>query len=287
MIKQLLKSAVIAASIASSAVFAMPIDLGNAGNYTLLATGTNIWHGQQDYGSLVLGSEAYIHGDVGARNSLNMAHGAVVYGDADYGSLTQNPGASIEGDATAIQGSAFWDALYADVKSASQAALGLGGVHTAAVTTTTTFSRQGDLSVFNIGGLSLSAGNKLTLQGNADDVFIINVGSSGFVLGGGAAIILEGIRAENVLFNMHGILNAGHVNVAAGTMQGTYIAPDAYMQLGDGLDLNGVRFLGAGISGNLQTVHGITPPPVDVPEPSMLLLLGLGLVGLGVARRRQ
>lgn len=276
-----------ACALTSGAVFALPVDLGNAGNYTLLATGTNIWYGQQDYGHLVLGSEAYIHGDVGARNSLNMAHGAVVYGDADFGSLIQNPGSSIQGDAT-VQGSAFWDALYADVKSASQAALSLGGVNSGSVNSTKTFARQGDLSVFNISGLNLSAGNSLTLQGNENDVFIINVGNSGFILGGGAAIILEGLRAENVLFNMHGVLNAGHVNVAAGTMQGTYIAPDAYMQLGDGLNLDGVRFLGAGISGNLQDVYGITPPPpVSVPEPSALLLLGLGLIGLGAMRRRQ
>jgi hypothetical protein len=106
----------------------------------------------------------------------------------------------------------------------------------------------------------------------------------GFMLGGGAAIILDGLRAENVLFNMHGALNNGHVNVAAGSMQGTYISPDAYMQLGDGLNLDGVRFLGAGISGNLQTVHGFTPP-VNVPEPSALLLLGFGLLGLVVMRR--
>ncbi|MEN0039564.1 MAG: PEP-CTERM sorting domain-containing protein [Cellvibrio sp.] len=285
MIKQLLKSVTLACTLASSAVFALPVDLGNAGNYTLLATGTSVHDGTPMYGDLILGSEAYIYGDVGARNLLNMAHGAVVYGDADYGSLIQNAGSSIEGDAS-VQGSAFWDALYADVKSASQAAKALAGVNAGYVNSSQIFDRQGDVSVFNILGLNLSAGKSLTLKGNASDVFIVNVDYFGFMLGGGAEIILDGVSAENVLFNMHGALNAGHVNVAAGTMKGTYIAPDAYMQLGDGLDLEGVRFLGAGISGNLQTVHGFTPPQVTVPEPSALFLIGLGLIGLGFARRR-
>lgn len=289
MIKRIFQNAVALLMLAASYSHALPVDLGKAGDYTLLATGTNVWHGLPMYGNLELGSEAYIHGNVGVRNTLNMAHGSVVYGNADFGSLFQNPGAAIQGDANQ-QGTAFWDSLYRDLKSASQAAKALGGVDAGYINSTQTFNRQGDLSVFNITGLNLSAGNSLTLKGSADDVFIINVDYFGFMLGGGAEIILDGINADNVLFNMHGILNEGHVNVAAGAMQGTYIAPDAYMQLGDGLELDGVRFLGAGISGNLQTVHGITTgdnPPVVVPEPSILLLFGFGLIGLGVARRRR
>ncbi len=286
MIKPFLKSVAMAFSLASSAVFALPVDLGNAGDYTLLATGTSVWHGQPMYGNLELGSEAEIFGNVGVRNTLNMAHGSVIHGDADFGSLTQNPGASIEG-AAGVEGAAFWDALYSDVKNASQTAKALGGVNRGYINSTQTFERQGDVSVFDIAGLNLTAGSSLTLKGTANDVFIVNVDYFGFMLGGGAAILLDGVAAKNVLFNMHGVLNAGHVNVAAGTMQGTYIAPDAYMQLGDGLNLDGVRFLGAGISGNLQTVYGITPPVVNVPEPAGLLLIGFGLLGLGLVHSRQ
>ncbi|MFC3116001.1 PEP-CTERM sorting domain-containing protein [Cellvibrio fontiphilus] len=287
MIKRIFHSIAIGLLMAANS-YALPVDLGKAGAYTLLATGTNVHHGIPLYGNLELGSEAYIHGNVGVRNTLNMAHGAVVYGNADFGSLYQNPGAAIQGDANQ-QGSAFWDSLYSDLKAASLAAKALGGTNAGYINSSQTFHRQGDVSVFSITGLNLSAGHSLTLKGNADDVFIVNVDYFGFMLGGGAAIVLDGIKAENLLFNMHGALNAGHVNVAAGSMQGTYIAPDAYMQLGDGLNLDGVRFLGAGISGNLQTVQGFPgdQPPAVVPEPSVLLLFGFGLMGLGLVRLRR
>ncbi len=243
------------------------------------------------YGELILGAEADVYGNVGARGLLSFAPKAEVHGDASYGLLSMGAEAGIDGIATA-QGSDFWDALYSDIKSASNTAKAMAGMDAGAVTSTRTLERTDDVSVYNLSTIWLDGGS-LTLKGGVDDVFIINVRDN-FFLGGLAAILLDGVAAENVLFNMYGSIaqGTGHINVAAGTLQGTFIAPDANMQLGDGLtEFSNVRFLGAGMSANLQTLHGITPPDMTPPvitvsEPSMLLLIGLGLMGLGAIRRR-
>ncbi len=267
MLKQFTKIVISTIAFASMQILASPVNLGKAGSYTLLSHGTT-WNEMPLYGNLELGSEALINGNVGVRHTLNMAHGAVVVGNADFGSLTKNPGATING-AESIQSSNFWDALYNDVKSASQTAKAMTGVNAGYINSTQTFTRQGNVSVFNIIGLNLGSGKSLTLKGNENDVFIINVDYLGFTSSGGASIELDGVSYQNVLFNIHGMLNMGHVNVAAGKMQGTYIAPNGYFQLGDGLELNNVRFLGAGISGNLQFVCGAFPvDPVDPVDPS-------------------
>jgi hypothetical protein len=279
-----------ALSALSAGAFATPVNLGGAANYTLLATGTPA-STPSSYGDLLLGSDATIYGNVGARNSVGMASGVAIHGTVDYGGSFGRAAGATSGTVTA-RASSFWDGLYDDLSSASQAALSMenGGANKGAVDHTRSFRSQGSLSVFNISGLALGVGDSLTLSGNAGDQFIINVGANGFHLGGGASIILDGIAADDVLFNMYGKLNDGYTNVADGTLAGNYIAPDGFFTLGDGLRLDNVRFLGAGIQGNLQTVHGIDrapPPPVtSVPEPGALGLILLGLTGLGYAYRR-
>lgn len=243
---------------------ATPVDLGSAGTYTLLSIGANP-------NSVILGSNAEIHGNVGARYFLNMASGAEILGNADYGIASIGAGASITGAST-TRGNSFWNDVASDLQTASNAAKAMTGTNEGAITASTIFASSGHLSVFKVSKVNLGAGESLTLKGDADDQFVVNVGGN-FALGGGA-IKLDGVSADNVLFNIYG--NGADVNVGAGHMQGTYIAPKGTMELGDGLTLKGVRFLGKTIQGNLQDVYEPTP----VPEPSGLPMMVIGLLGI-------
>jgi choice-of-anchor A domain-containing protein len=286
-IKSLFVAVALLAIVGTS--FATPVDLGQAGDYTLLSTGTT-WYGNPLYGDMILGSAADVHGNVGARGLLNVGASAAINGDAGYGTLIMAPGASISG-ARNQQDNAFWNGLYHDLRNASSVALGETADKTYGnvIASSTIFDSQNG-SVFDIAGLNLGAGDTLTLKGSAADQFIINVGDAGFRLGGNAAIVLDGVSSDNVLFNLYGDYPDANFIAAPGALAGTFIAPDGYFNLGDGLDFSdGARFLGAGMGANLQTIH---PPSrvKDVPEPATVPLIVLGLICLGLMfmyRRRH
>ena len=289
MIKQIIRSAIMACALTSSAVFAVPVDLGLAENYTLLSAG------QIPQGSLNLGSSSHIYGNVGARWVVGAAPGTIIEGDLHGGFINAAPGLVVTGETRTLS-DAEWDAIFADVSAASAQALGMGmfGTNLGAISESTTLNATGSLNVFNINGsINLNDGKNLTLKGGASDQFVINVSNDFFLckdafIGCDAGIILDGVSADNVLFNMYGAGLAQVNGDFVGAMRGNFISAGNFSWiLGDGMVFDQVRILAGNIpTANVQDVFGITPPPVNVSEPSVLLMFGFGLLGLGFARRR-
>ncbi|WP_049630839.1 PEP-CTERM sorting domain-containing protein [Cellvibrio sp. pealriver] len=289
MIKQIFKSAVMACVLTSSAAFAVPVDLGLAQHYTLLSAG------QIPQGSLNLGSASHVYGNVGARWVVGAAPGTIIEGDLHGGFINAAPGLVVTGETRTLS-DAEWDAIFADIGAASTQALNLGktGTNLGAINDSTTLNATGSLNVFNINGsINLNNGKNLTLKGSASDQFVINVSNDFFLckdafIGCDAGIILDGVSADNVLFNMYGSGLAQVNGDFVGAMRGNFISAGNFSWiLGDGMVFDQVRILAGNIpTANVQDVFGITPPKVEVPEPSVLLMFGLGLLGLGIARRR-
>lgn len=267
----------------SSFASAGPINLGAADDYTMLAVGTP-WTGRSG-GFLQLGSEAEIYGNVGARGEVQLAAGAIIHGDVDGGHVTIGAGASIDGSQNKLSDTT-WLGLYKDISNASAEAAALSGRDYGNITETALFEAYDSVSVFNIDGeLSLASDEMLTLSGDADDMFVVNI-SEGLMLGSGAKILLDGLSADNVLFNFTGGNYIEYVAFGGSELSGTFIGADMFFQMGDGAILNNTRFLMGGTIANVQVVKP-GEPPVSIPTPASAFLMLFALLGLTLARRKS
>jgi choice-of-anchor A domain-containing protein len=261
-------------SIISSMAVAGPIDLGDAGDYTLLSVGA------VGIGSMIVGSSADITGNIGARWHTTLGSGVRIDGDVNTSTYTDQS-KEITGNINTLS-ETQWVGLYNDIAKASTEAASYSGVNFNSLYNTSTFTAYDDLSVFNIfGDVLLESGESLTLSGDADDEIIINV-SGNFKLGSGVDIVLDGFQAENVLFNFIG---TGDFAFGGSVLSGTYLGLDRNFVLGDGATLSDTRFLSRSMQANVQVVTPPTTPPVLVPAPATALLMFVGL--FGILRKRK
>jgi choice-of-anchor A domain-containing protein len=261
---------------------AVPL-LGEASNFAVLGL---------EGGSVIINSATSITGDVGyginvtskTNQKVDSFDGtAYVHSTATFNytpaTFTPTGGIITGGAADALLEQATADALAASTKLAAYTptvTLGALGDNDSLVLNST-----GDMNIFSLTSLDYKE-DVLELVGRTgfDDYFVFNIdGSFDF---SNSEIKLTGVSADHVIFNF---LNASNikVNKAGTSFAGTILAP-----LGSVDYHNPASFTGSIIAQNinLHSDFNITNPPQTVPEPSTLLLLMAGLVGLSLVKRR-
>lgn len=258
------------------------VDLGVADKYTI---GVGQWdfHGSAIDGALVLGSEAYIHGNVAASGRIALAAGAIVYGDACATSIELGASAEIKGaqhdngdcdDLETSNGNVL-DQLSMDILAASNTAKNLTGVDLGAISASTTFDASTH-NVITLSSLNLGSDDVLHVTGSSTDNLIVNILGNAQIASGAKILLDDGLTSANVLFNFVND-TASSLNFGGAELNGTFLATKGAFNAGDGAILNDVRFFtNYALIGNFQTVRTKTPT-IDVPEPSTVLIILAGL----------
>jgi hypothetical protein len=160
-----------------------------------------------------------------------------------------------------------------------------------------TVNATGAQTVLDISEMFVDNG-KLTLNGTAADVFIINItGSGGLTFEGTSSIALTGgLTAYNVLFNVETANATVDLQATSGSVfNGTILALKSGATLQNSETLNGALVSSFGTSsvnygitsqgGFILNYEGFGETPVS--EPATLTLLAMGVGGLLAARKRQ
>ncbi|MBL0926366.1 MAG: hypothetical protein IBJ11_01780 [Phycisphaerales bacterium] len=265
---------VVVAGLASTAQAAI-VNLGTAGNYAVVATGTGIsMNSGPNVGDVLLGqgiNASFSGGGNGAITGV-LYYDSTVTGTNTFNQLQTPP--TIQQVATSVTLTAENDAI-----AASIAAQNLTPTQTfGAINGTQTITGNGGVNVINIASLQNAP---LTLSGTASDVFIFNV--TGNFATNQPMTLSGGVLPSRILFNLLG--TSGNIFQTSGgnTLFGTFLSTRGGNFQFSNLVLTGALINTGGnvaiVSGSRVTYQGFVPAP---GAAAFLVLAG----GLALRRRR-